>query len=271
MFTSVVVPLDLQPEGDRALPIAAALAAQAGIPLELVSVSSPHMQEDVDLFELGTRARSSGATYTTALLHDNDVVRALAGFAADRPGALIVMATRARGPLGQRLLGSVSEGLLGRLDQPMLLVGPQVDLTYPQGSPTLVVGVDGSDASRDVTPALTSWVSTFDGPSPWLVEVVPPAAPPAPRDDVDELTDVRRLAGILAKEGVPTEWEVSHGTHPVRALIDFADRVTDAVVVVTSTRWTDPEHAHRTSVARELAQDAHHPVLVVPSARARAG
>ena len=56
MFTSIVVPVDLEPDGDRALPLAGALARAAGIPLELVSVSSPHMPEVPDRVELEERA-----------------------------------------------------------------------------------------------------------------------------------------------------------------------------------------------------------------------
>jgi hypothetical protein len=45
MFSSIVVPLDLEAQGDRALPVAGALAAKAGILLELVTVSSPGVTE----------------------------------------------------------------------------------------------------------------------------------------------------------------------------------------------------------------------------------
>jgi len=38
-------------------------------------------------------------------------------------------------------------------------------------------------------------------------------------------------------------------------------------IVVVSTHWTDPEHAHRRSVARRLTHRSHHPVLVVPARR----
>ena len=73
------------------------------------------------------RAHAAAAgRWSVDVLHDNDVVAALAAFIADRPGALVLMATRARSAIGQRLLGSVTEGLLGRLSQPMLLVGPHV-------------------------------------------------------------------------------------------------------------------------------------------------
>ena len=105
------------------------------------------------------------------VLHDNDVVAALATFAAGRPDALILMATRPGAPLGQRLLGSVTEGLLSRLSQPMLLVGPHVELQEQVDRPGLLVGVDGSPATEAALPAVATWMRTFGGPEPWLVEV----------------------------------------------------------------------------------------------------
>ena len=67
----------------------------------------------------------------------------------------------------------------------------------------------------------------------------------------------------LKEMGVSAEWEVTRARHPADALIDFADRIADAVIVVASNRWTDADHTHLRSVARRLAHEAHHPVLVV--------
>ena len=49
--------------------------------------------------------------------------------------------------------------------------------------------------------------------------------------------------------------------------MELADRVDNAMIVVASARWTDPDRTHLRSVARRLAHDAHHPVLVVPAER----
>jgi nucleotide-binding universal stress UspA family protein len=260
MFTSIVVPVDLEPDGDRALPLARALASAARIPVELVTVSSPHMPEVPDRVELEERARAAADQWSVTVLHDNDVVAALAGFVADRPGALVLMATRARSPLGQRLLGSVAEGLLGRLSQPMLLVGPQVELREQVGRPGLLVGVDGSPATEASLPAVATWIRTFAGPAPWLVEV---AGPGAEHEAAER--DLRRWAGRFAAAGVTAEWDVTRSSDVADGLMEKADLMADVVVVVVSTRWTDPGHAHLRSVARRLAHRSHHPVLVVPA------
>jgi nucleotide-binding universal stress UspA family protein len=269
MFRSIVVPLDLEAGGDRALPFAGALAIQARLPLELITVSSPAMAEELDLYELAQRARSTGAACTSRVLHDNDIARAILSFVADQPDPLIVMATRARGPLGEQFLGSVSEAVLARADRPVLLVGPKVVTDDPQASATLVVGVDRTPTAELAAPALASWLGAFGGPKPWLVEVLPPAAGRAELGDVFESSAVHRMARRLEGEGIEVEWEVVHAKRPAEGLIDFADHVADAVLVVASARWADPQHTHLTSVARKLTHDAHHPVLVIPAQRAR--
>jgi nucleotide-binding universal stress UspA family protein len=272
MFTTIVVPLDLEPGGDRALPMAAALARTAGVGLELVTVSSPHLDEATDLHELRQRAVKYGdparpaATY---VLHDNDPAAALVAFLADRPGALVVMGTRARSRFGEVLLGSVSEELLTHTQHPVLVVGRHARVEHPSGSPTLVAGVDGSDVSEALLPTLVTWKESFGGATPWLVEVLGVPREPAVPADVADTADVHRVAAAFAGQGFDAEWEVAHAKHPADALIDFADHVDDAVIAVASVRWTDPRHAHRTSVARQLAHDAHHPVLVIPADPAR--
>jgi nucleotide-binding universal stress UspA family protein len=266
MFTSVVVPLDLEPGGDRGLPVATALAQRAHIPIELVTVSSPAVPEARDLYELEVRSPVDGTPVTRTVLHDNDPAAALVDLIAERPGALVVMATRARGFLAGQLLGSVSERVLARTDHPVLLVGPGASIADPPGSPTLVVGVDGTPRSEAVLPTLAQWTASFGGPAPWLIEVLP-----VPREremgDVYETSHLHRLADRLEEHGIDAEWEVAHARHAADALIEFASHVTDPILMVASTRWTDPHHRHLTSVARKLAHEARYPVLVVPADR----
>ena len=126
-FTSIVVALDLEANGDRALPVARGLAELGGIPVELLTVSSPHIAEDVDVFELRRRAAENGwpdNCYTIA--HDNHPAQAIVDLVQRRDGALLVMATSAQPPLAGHLLGNVIEEVLEAIDQPVLLVGPNV-------------------------------------------------------------------------------------------------------------------------------------------------
>jgi len=265
MFTSIVVPLDLEPEGDRALPAAGALAFHAGIPVEFVTVSSPGMPELADICELSERAREIRAKCTTTVLHDNDVVGALMSFLVERPAALVAMATRARGVFGEHLLGGVTESLLARADRPVLLVGPSARITNPPASPTLVAGVNATTIAEALLPAIEAWIDSFGGLPPRLVEVLPVDRQGGGPGENDESGNLQTLATNLKDQGVEARWHVAHAKRPEIALIEFADRLVDAVIAVASVRWTDPGHSHLASVARRLAQHAHHPVLVLPA------
>ncbi|MDQ6855154.1 MAG: universal stress protein, partial [Actinomycetota bacterium] len=223
------------------------------------------MAELVDIYELSRRVQGIGAACTTTVLHDNDVAGALLSFLVERPQALVAMATRARGVLGEHLLGGVTESLLARADRPILMVGPSARITDPLPSPTLVAGVNATTTSEAVLPALAAWIGSFGGPPPWLVEVLPARREAQRLGEIGESDHVQMLATRLNEHGIKAKWEVAHARHPETVLIEFADRLVDAVLVVASVRWTDPEHSHLASVARRLAHRAHHPVLVVPA------
>jgi nucleotide-binding universal stress UspA family protein len=266
MFTSIVIPLDLSENGDRALSVAASLGSIAHIPVTLLTVSSPGLPVEIDQYELHQRAISHGLDSATLVRLDSDepaetIIRHL----SDRPGAdLLVMATSARGPLGQRALGSVSENILGRLNGPVLLIGPAVPAGVAVLKPALVVAVEGADHSADVSDAVTTWMRTFPGPCPTVVEVVETAAPvgtdPA---DAAARAHVSAVIDELASRGVEACAKTLHGGDPVLRLNDFAASLADGVLLVASHRWTDG-HVHLRSTTRNLVHSATRPVLVVP-------
>ena len=99
MFTSIVVALDLEATGDRALPIAAWLATLGDLPVDLITVSSQGMPTAADVFELERRAAAHGLVDDACLvLHGEDPGATIVERMASRPGALLVMGTTAKGP-----------------------------------------------------------------------------------------------------------------------------------------------------------------------------
>lgn len=173
MFTSIVVALDLEREGDRALHIFGSLSALTAMTVELLTVASPGIPEEADAFELRRRATANGwpaDCYT--ILHDDDPARAIADHVNARPGALLIMSTTAKSPLRRRFLGSVSEAVLSRVHGPVLLVGPHVPADADMSRPTLVACVDSTDAATRALPVITAWARTFTSATPWVVEVL---------------------------------------------------------------------------------------------------
>ena len=139
----LVVPLDGSKLAEQALPVAAELARELGVPVRLVraldvdlvraavqagpAVAAAHAAsqarlETEILAELEARAaslREQGAAATAEVLHGAAVPALLAALA---PDDLLVLTTHGRGNVGRWLLGSVAEPLVRQAVAPVLLV-----------------------------------------------------------------------------------------------------------------------------------------------------
>lgn len=258
MFKTLVVALDLEPQGDRALDVVKVLARCAPVHVELVTVSSPGMPSAPDEYELRRRAEQLGCEHTTwSVLHEADVAAALVRHTARHDGALLVMATSARHPLA--VVGNTGREVLSRSDRPVLLVGPNVDWTDPLALTTIVACMDASDTGQRAAPTIVDWHATFGGPPPQVAEVVPD-------DDEGNVASerVRHLVGLLAIQHVAAEPRVVHDDHPVRGLETLASGGAAPLYVTTSARYSDGR-LHWHSTTQQLIRDAQGPVLVVPA------
>lgn len=74
----------------------------------------------------------------------------------------------------------------------------------------------------------------------------------------------RLAAGLYSTAGFLADWNILRDDNPVNGLLAFTADNVDALLVVTSKRWTDDSRLHRHSIARNLAHASVHPVLVVP-------
>ena len=244
----------------------ARLARLADVAVELVTVSSPLVAEDIDSFELSRRATASGwPAHAYSVLHGDDVAGVLVDHVRGRHGSLLVMATSAKRPLVGRLGGSVSTRVLALTDRPVLLVGPMVSPRLRIARPTLVVGVGPMEHAGVAVSTIASWTQTFPGDDPWVVEVVETAAGPADPAAVGAAAHLRPYVELLAGAGVRASSRVLQGGEPGFLLEDFAEHIADPVLVATSARWTDGQ-LHWHSETRELVRQSTHPVLVVPAA-----
>lgn len=274
MFGSIVVPLDLEVIGDRALPVVRSLAQLGGLSVELLTISSPRMEGYADACELGRRVRAHGlGPHSINVLYDDDAGRAITQFLDGRDDALVVMGTSAKGTLHELAFGSVSEYVLANAHRPVVVVGPRVDPSRWTGHPQLVVAVDESDVSDAAVPVIESWLHTFGERAVRVVEVAPVAvsvdaalhetrdSAPLMRGEPDR---ARRFATVLAGRGVAASSQVLYGGDPAARLADLDVDDGDAVLVATSSDWTTPG-VHWWSTTRRIAQHSTHPVLVVPA------
>lgn len=134
----IVVPLSFAPGDATALDVAATVAREEGLAVHLVVVSSPNLDHGVDRQLVEAQAEALGTVaWTVEVLEGDDVADSLVDWLHTHPQALPVLASHARGAIGTRVLGSVSEQLLGSVHRPMIIVGPHA--TLPQAEPLVLL------------------------------------------------------------------------------------------------------------------------------------
>ncbi len=174
MYSTLVVALDLEPDGDRALPVVRALSELADVSIELLSVTPRREELEVDAFELSRRATANGwPAHSYSVLRSDDPAGSIVDHVRGRSDVLLVMATTARRPAVGHLLGSVTERVLHLVDQPVLLIGPHVPPTVSLTRPTLIACVDPKDDPSAVVSTVTSWKQSFASGEPKIVDVLP--------------------------------------------------------------------------------------------------
>jgi nucleotide-binding universal stress UspA family protein len=149
MYERIIVPLDGSQMSVRAIRPALVLAEASDAPVLAVSCSPPGdlverrrsmIQEQLDQHG----ARDVELRVPVA---QGPVAPVLAELLEEEPGSLVVMASVARSHTAA-IIGSVAEELLHQVSQPVLLVGPHVELDRFTLDGPLVVPVDGSKTSE---------------------------------------------------------------------------------------------------------------------------
>jgi nucleotide-binding universal stress UspA family protein len=199
MYTSILVPLDGSPLGERALTYAMPLAEQHGARLILMHVHEPVVPLTVGgtipmtdptlgetwreeqrkyLDRVTKRTRRKTKAPVESVFRDGKVVRTIADYVRTEQVGLVVLCTHGRGGFERLWLGSVADGLLRHLPSPALLVrggraAPKVDPSEPL-FPRIMVALDGSDAAERALDAALELVG--DAPADIrLASVVHPA------------------------------------------------------------------------------------------------
>ena len=263
-LAEILVPIDLSAIADRALPIARTLAAGLGLPLDVVTVASPFGDDVADRRLLRGRLEGmSGVPSSCTVLH-GEVVHAIVQRASEQQ-ALLCMSTHGRGALTRTVFGSVAGEVLACSAGPVVLVGPQVDVSRFGPVRSLVLATDGG---LQLLP---------EGPVAWLArrlavpvhvvgvhEIGGVIAPGAPLSEATLLDHVEQLCASLAAIGVAARPTVVRDEHAGTAIASVADTLASPLVVLTrrlSSRAGRADHSHVVSAA---VRDAKAPVVVVP-------
>src|SRR3954447_23153354 len=161
MFERIIVPLDLTPFGERALPVATAMARRAGLPVELLAITGPGMDLGPDYVELtALTERIVAATERARVIEGDDVATSVGAVLASGQN-LVCMSTHGRRPFGDFALGGIARDVTRRTPVPLVLVGPNVAVDADVSLERLVAALDGTEPIDEVVAGIAPLAKLF--------------------------------------------------------------------------------------------------------------
>jgi nucleotide-binding universal stress UspA family protein len=267
----ILVSLDGSKLSEHALPVAGWLARAYALPVRLLHVLEEGLEADV------AKAESAFCDYALGLASSHGLAGATASVATGAPAheilerskgaAFLVIATHGRGGFKAMVTGSVADKVVRGTKVPTVMV-PGVGETPPVMEGPLLVAVDGSEESERGL-ELAREVAAKIGTSVALVRgyMVPPAAgiefsyyPPDMMTMLEEAA--KEYLASVAKSGESTY--VAYGD-TAGVIIDVAEQVRAAAVVVASTGKGLAKRIALGSTTDRLIHASDRPVLVVPA------
>ncbi|MEA3247119.1 MAG: universal stress protein, partial [Gemmatimonadota bacterium] len=221
VFSRIIVPVDGSAESECALPVAAALARDWSVAVELVRVCTPLPRYgnapvidsvfDADMARaiaaaLQDTARRFAAEHdiaATAHQLTGPVAAALTAHVDARRDALVVISSHGRGGVSRAWLGSVADALIRRSGSPVLVV-PRNAAGGTGARPAsrfrrILVPLDGSKFSMQVLEVAGAFASAT-GTEVHLVRVLEPLPTMEPFPDLAAVIERRRAAVAVAEQ-----------------------------------------------------------------------
>ena len=259
---TVIVPVDPTRSPTFAISIAASLARQAGLDLELVAVPPLGLASDAYLRARVQDAIAAGAPQARGnlLVTAGTPATAIVDWAERSDTVLVCMATHGRGRVGDVVLGSVSAAVVRRSSVPVLLVGPAVRAAGHRVR-RLVVCLDGSELAERAVPVAAELAGRLDA-GVVLVRVVPHERGRPGPGGVSDLGYLHDVAERIPD--VPVAFEPVYDREPARAIARYVSGHDDTVVVMGTHGRSGLQQLVLGSVARGVVHRADCPVLVVP-------
>lgn len=250
----LVVAVDPARSAGPEVAVAAATAHQTGQTLDLVAVVAPGLgRASADAFlrsRVHEARRAEVGTIAWSVLEGGKPADLLIDHVAGEPGTVLCLGTRARGPVRELLLGSVSAEVLRRCPVPVLLVGPRC-LPPAEGFHRIVACVDGSERSEPVL-AIATRIAHLTG---LPTDEFRAARGPWVEDDGEVLGPAPSLGGEAAAEAI--------------LAVLGGDPGTVAVMATEGRRGLDQLLFE--SVALDVVREARGPVLLLPPSLTASG
>lgn len=198
MYRCIIAPVDQSQFGEHAIPLAAAIARQAGVPLDLVHVHVPliapsgveavtfrgawsevtRAQSRDYLAELERRVARTHSIRVISSLLEGPVAEAVSEHAIRCGAGLVVMSTHAHRRLARLWHHGTAEHVTRSLPVPVLLIRPRMpdeapDLSAAKPIRHVLVPLDGSPYAEAMVPHAAELGGLFDATFT-LLQVVKP-------------------------------------------------------------------------------------------------
>ncbi len=260
---TVVVPLDGSEFSRAAIRVARAVARRAEASVQLVRVTEPALVSMCDdyLQEVAKTIIDVPVSTTVVVRQPGEVVADGIKQAVDdvRDG-LVCMTAHGRSGLGAALLGTTTEDLIHRLDQPVLVVGRRCAPDWPD-QPRLLIPLDGSvEAERSVLP-LAAEIARSWNLDPWLIQVAHPFDN-AVAEHADHVFD--RAEAELRALGVEPRLDFQFASNIALTINGQAQHLGAALIIMASHVHPGAARTVLGSVTMRVIHTAPCPVLVCP-------
>jgi nucleotide-binding universal stress UspA family protein len=258
MFQHVIVPFDGTLEARAALAPAADLAWRCGA--KVVIVSTTGVEDEVVHFVLKSQAIAKSGSdidfWIDPELELGDAVLEATKFRAD---PIICMASRYRGAglvRKRHTAAPLPEAVLRHSMVPIVVIGPEMDLTRGLPLAELVMPIDDSPESVRSARLAAEMATALRIGVRFLVIVPPEVGDPRPPEAVREIFDeIRARLPAISLEVIETE-------RPAAALVAIADEQRDAVILLP--RTGGDERGPFDSFTAEVVATSHLAVVLAP-------
>ncbi|MDH4147801.1 MAG: universal stress protein [Acidimicrobiia bacterium] len=258
-YAHVIAAVDDEHGGGRAAATASSLAAAIGAQLHVFHAESHWDRRESGMHRLAQELakRYGGQAHVGAEGTADRSPVELMDELADRLGnAALCVAARGHSARTEPIFGSVTAELIRQTGRAVIVAGPRLEVGVDVSR--VIVGLDGSPYARAVLPEAAGWAAALGVPL-WLVEVLDPgAAGSGPAESSTVRAEARRIDAA----GLDVEWEVLHGAHPARSLVDWAATVPGSMLAIATHGRTGVRAVLSGSVATEVIRRAPAPVLV---------
>jgi nucleotide-binding universal stress UspA family protein len=196
--SELVVPLDGRDASVRAVPVAGRIAARLGLGVRLFAAADGDATDLEEWMQSVAETHLAGKKVTIEVAAGGEPVSAIVKAAGE--SGMVCMATAASLLPHQGHIGSVAEGVTREIGRPVILVGPEMEVSPGANTTRLVVPVDGSPLSEAILPVAADLAVALQVPA-WVVTVVSPSIESSSHMGVDAMTIgvgyLRRLAGQI--------------------------------------------------------------------------